>query len=115
MTAAAVRALGGGMLGRLAPQRDEEANAIRAAGRDLDYIYNGDELVTGDAIFVATGISGGSLLSRPRESEGTVLAESLLISNAQVQHVSHTTFGSIPQTPSAAPTRGDGPIPYCLG
>lgn len=115
MTAAAVRGLGGGMLGRLAPQRDDEADAIHAAGRDLDYIYNCDELVSGDAIFVATGISGGSLLGRPRESEGTVLAESLLISSAQVQHISHTTFGSIPRTSSADLTVGDGPSQYCLG
>ncbi|TDD37366.1 class II fructose-bisphosphatase [Saccharopolyspora elongata] len=97
MTAAAVRGLGGGMLGRLAPQRDAEADAIRAAGMDLDRIYSCDELVSGDAFFVATGISGGSLLSQPRESDGTVLAESLLISSGQVRHISHTTFGSLPR------------------
>lgn len=97
MTAAAVRGLGGGMLGRLAPQRDAEADAIRAAGMDRDRIYNCDELVSGDAFFAATGISGGSLLSRPRESEGTVFAESILISSGQVQHIYHTTFGSLPR------------------
>ncbi|MFC7345076.1 class II fructose-bisphosphatase [Saccharopolyspora griseoalba] len=97
MTAAAVRGLGGDMLGRLAPQRDEEADAIRAAGMDLDRIYTCDELVGGDALFAATGVSGGSLLSRPRESKGSVLAESLLISNGEVRRVSHTTFGSIPR------------------
>jgi fructose-1,6-bisphosphatase II len=97
MTAAAVRGLGGDMLGRLAPQRDEEADAIRAAGMDLDRIYTCDELVGGAALFAATGVTGGSLLSRPQESEGTVLAESLLISAGEVRRVSHTTFGSIPQ------------------
>lgn len=99
MTAAAVRGLGGGMLGRLAPQRDEEADAIHEAGMDRNRIYNCDELVSGDALFAATGISGGSLLSRPRESEGTIHAESLLISNGQVRHISHTTFGSIAGCP----------------
>ncbi|MGW3472842.1 class II fructose-bisphosphatase [Saccharopolyspora sp. NPDC000995] len=98
MTAAAVRALGGGMLGRLAPQRNEEADAIRAAGMDLDRIYNCDELVSGDAFFVATGISGGSLLGRSRVCDGTTLAESLLISRGQVRHIFHTTFDSIPRT-----------------
>ena len=92
MTAAAVRALGGGMLGRLAPQRDEEADAIRAAGMDLDRIYDCHELVSGDALFVATGISGGSLLARPHQSDGTTLAESLLISRGQVRRILHTTF-----------------------
>ncbi|WP_243795128.1 class II fructose-bisphosphatase [Saccharopolyspora gloriosae] len=95
MTAAAVRALGGDMLGRLAPQREEEADAIRAAGMDVDRIYVRDELVGGDALFAATGVTGGALLSEPRESGGTVLAESLLVSRGEVRRVSHTTFGSM--------------------
>ena len=92
MTAAAVRALGGGMLGRLAPQRDEEAAAIRAAGIDVDRVLGRDDLVRGEAIFVATGISGGSLLSRPRRSDATTLSESLLVSDGQVQRIVHTTL-----------------------
>lgn len=92
MTAAAVRALGGGMLGRLAPQRDEEADNIRAAGMSLDRIYTCDELVTGDAFFVATGVNGGPLLGRPRECDGSKIAESLLISRGQIRHITHTTF-----------------------
>jgi fructose-1,6-bisphosphatase II len=51
----------GGMLGRLAPQRDEEADAIRVAGMSLDHIYDCDELVAGDTFFVATGVNGGPL------------------------------------------------------
>lgn len=101
MTSAAVRALGGGMLGRLAPQREEEAAAIRAAGMEVTRSYHLDELVNGDAFFVATGITGGSLLGRPRETDGMVLAESLLISSGQVRYISHTTFGSIPGMVSA--------------
>ncbi|PXY18838.1 class II fructose-bisphosphatase [Prauserella muralis] len=93
MTAAAVGALGGGMLGRLAPQRPEEAAAIRAAGMSLDRIYDCAELVSGDAFFVATGVSGGTLLGRPRECDGTTTAESLLISRGQIRHITHTTFG----------------------
>ncbi|WP_326837343.1 fructose-bisphosphatase class II family protein [Amycolatopsis rhabdoformis] len=92
LTAAAVRALGGGMLGRLAPQRDEEAAAIRAAGLSLDRVYDRDELVSGEAFFVATGVNGGPLLGRPRRSNGVTVAESLLISRGQVRHITHTTF-----------------------
>lgn len=92
MTAAAVRALGGGMLGRLAPQRDEEADNIHAAGMSLDRVYTCDELVTGDAFFVASGVSGGSLLGRPRHCDGMTIAESLVISKGQVRHITHTTF-----------------------
>lgn len=97
MTAAAVRALGGGMLGRLAPQRDNEAEALRAAGMSLERIYDCDELVGGDALFAATGISGGSLLGRPREYHGNTTAESLLISGGQVRYIFHTSFDSLPR------------------
>lgn len=92
MTAAAVRALGGGMLARLAPQRDEEADAIRAAGMSLDRVYDRDELVAGEAFFVATGVNGGALLGRPRIGDGTTITESLLISRGQIRHITHTTF-----------------------
>ncbi|GAA1234213.1 hypothetical protein GCM10009676_17250 [Prauserella halophila] len=92
MTAAAVGALGGGMLGRLAPQRDEEADAIRVAGMSLDRIYSCDELVAGDAFFVATGVSGGNLLGRPQARDGAATAESLLISRNQIRRIAHTTF-----------------------
>ncbi|WP_020661078.1 class II fructose-bisphosphatase [Amycolatopsis benzoatilytica] len=92
MTAAAVRALGGGMLGRLAPQRDEEADAIRAAGMSLDRVYECDELAAGDAFFVATGVTGGSLLDRPRNCDGKTTCESLLISRGEIRYLTHTTF-----------------------
>ncbi|MFE5570767.1 fructose-bisphosphatase class II family protein [Amycolatopsis japonica] len=93
MTAAAVRALGGGMLGRLVPQREEEAAAIRAAGMSVERVYERDELVAGDAFFVATGVSGGPLVGRPRKGGGGTVVESLLISRGQVRHVTHTIFG----------------------
>lgn len=92
LTAAAVRALGGGMLGRLAPQRTEEADAIRAAGMSLDRVYECSELVAGDAFFVATGVNGGPLVGRPCKGAGTTVTESLVISRGQVRHVTHTTF-----------------------
>ena len=96
MTAAAVRALGGGMVGRLAPKTDDEAAAIRHAGMSADRIYDRDELVGGDALFAATGISGGSLLAAVRRAEGTTLAESLLITDGQIRHIRHTTFEPVP-------------------
>lgn len=96
MTAAAVRALGGGMQGRLAPKTDDEADAIRNAGMSVDRVYERDELVGGAALFAATGISGGSLLAAPRHVDGTTLAESLLITDRQVRYVRHTTFEPIP-------------------
>jgi fructose-1,6-bisphosphatase II len=84
------------MLGRLAPKTDDEAAAIRNAGMSVERIYERDELVAGDALFAATGISGGSLLAAPRRVDGTTLAESLLITDGQVRHIRHTTTEPIP-------------------
>jgi fructose-1,6-bisphosphatase II len=96
MTAAAVRALGGGMLGRLAPKTSEEADAIRGAGMSVDRIYERDELVGGGALFAASGISGGPLLAAPRRVDGTTVAESLLVTDGQVRFIRHLTFEPIP-------------------
>jgi fructose-1,6-bisphosphatase II len=68
MTACAARALGGGMQARLAPQSDAEAHALLDAGLVSDRIYDLEDLVDGSAFFVATGVTGGSLLARPGES-----------------------------------------------
>lgn len=53
LTACAARALGGCMQGRLAPQQEDEARAVAAAGLDLDRIYQLDDLIGGDCFFVA--------------------------------------------------------------
>lgn len=58
-----VRALGGGMLGRLAPQSDEEREAVESAGLDMQRIMTCDELISSEKIFfAATGITDGQLL-----------------------------------------------------
>jgi fructose-1,6-bisphosphatase II len=63
---------------------------------DVDRIYDRDELVAGDALFAASGVSGGSLLAAPRRVGGTTLVESLLITDGQARHIRHTTFAPIP-------------------
>lgn len=63
ITAAALKAMGGDMQGRLAPRSDEERQATLDAGYDLDKVLTIDDLVSGDnAFFAATGITGGNLL-----------------------------------------------------
>jgi fructose-1,6-bisphosphatase/sedoheptulose 1,7-bisphosphatase-like protein len=48
----AVKVLGGAMLGRLAPQSDEERQAIERAGLDTRRVLVGDELITSNKIFL---------------------------------------------------------------
>ncbi|MCA9972404.1 MAG: fructose-bisphosphatase class II family protein [Anaerolineales bacterium] len=63
ITACAVKAMGGAMLARLAPQSHEERAAVRQAGLDTEAILTSDELVRSDEIFfAATGITSSVLL-----------------------------------------------------
>lgn len=80
VTACAVKALRGGMLGRLAPQDDRERGAIRIAGRNVERILTCDELVVSDEIFFATtGITDGTLLSGVRYHGNKAETESLVL------------------------------------
>ncbi len=64
VAACAVRALGGAMLARLAPQSNVEREAIRAEGVEVDRILTGSQLVADNQVFfVATGITDGPLLN----------------------------------------------------
>lgn len=64
LSACAVKALGGAMLARLAPQSERELNAIRDASLDMTRIMADADLVAGDCVFfAATGITDGPLLS----------------------------------------------------
>jgi len=79
MIACAVEALGGFMQARLAPQRPDEAEALARQGLSTERIYELEELVRGEGLFVATGVTGGRLLRRPWPDAGQVFTESLLI------------------------------------
>jgi fructose-1,6-bisphosphatase II len=81
LAACAVKAMGGGMLGRLAPQSAAELAEIEAAGLEPSRIMTVDEIVRASEVtFVATGITGGQLLRPIRfhgdwaESDSLVLA-----------------------------------------
>jgi fructose-1,6-bisphosphatase II len=87
MTACAARALRAGMQARLAPQSDGEARGLAEAGLDAERVYGLEDLVAGRALFVATGVTGGSLLARPRAIDGAVVTESLTVSEHGVRFV----------------------------
>jgi fructose-1,6-bisphosphatase II len=63
MAACAIKAAGGAMLGRLAPQDAEEKARLLAAAPEFQRIRTVDELVPGKiAFFAATGITDSPLL-----------------------------------------------------
>ncbi len=80
IAACAVRALGGAMLGRLAPQKPGEREAVRAAGLDLDRVLTERDLVQSDDVaFAATGITDGMLLQGVRYTAEGATTDSLVI------------------------------------
>jgi len=63
ISAAAMQCLGGDFQGRLKFRNDEErARATRMGIKDLDKKFTIDELASGSVMFVATGVTDGSLL-----------------------------------------------------
>jgi fructose-1,6-bisphosphatase II len=81
ISAAAIKCLGGQMLGRLWPRDDEERQAALDAGYDLDRVLEVDDLVGGnDAFFAASGVTDGDLLQGVRyHGAGYATTESLVM------------------------------------
>ncbi len=67
ISAAAIKCIGGRLLGRLWPRSEQEGAAATDAGYDLAKILTQDDLVTGDdAFFSATGVTDGDVLQGVR-------------------------------------------------
>ena len=80
ITAAALKAMGGAIQGRLWPRNDEERKAAIDAGYDLDEVLDTDRLVAGDnAFFAATGITDGELLKGVHYDSGGASTQSLVM------------------------------------
>ncbi|MGO9961261.1 MAG: class II fructose-bisphosphatase [Solirubrobacteraceae bacterium] len=81
ISAAAIKCIGGQLVGRLWPRDDEERDAALAAGYDLDKILTCNDLVSGeDAFFSATGVTDGDVLQGVRyRSGGGASTESLVM------------------------------------
>jgi fructose-1,6-bisphosphatase II len=81
ISAAAIKCIGGQLLGRLWPRTDEERAAAVQAGYDLDKILTCDDLVAGeDAFFSATGVTDGDVLQGVRyQGAGGATTESLVM------------------------------------
>ena len=100
MAACAVKVLGGGMQTRLAPQKEEEANAVAEAGISTDEILGVEDLIRGPAIFAACGITGGTLLGAPRRTAaGWISTQSLIVRPGSYRRIVESTPG--PDTDSA--------------
>jgi len=81
LSAAAIKCMGGQMLGRLWPRDDDERGRAQDAGYDLTEVLDVDRLVTGkDVFFAATGVTDGDLLQGVRYQDGAeATTESLVM------------------------------------
>jgi fructose-1,6-bisphosphatase II len=81
LSAAAIKCLGGQLLGRLWPRDDDERQAAITAGYDLERVLDVNDLVGGeDVFFAATGVTDGDLLDGVRYlGDGHATTESLVM------------------------------------
>lgn len=81
ISAAAIKCLGGGLVGKLWPRDDAERDAAIAEGYDLNRQLNQDELVKGDdCFFAATGVTDGDVLQGVRyQGARSATTESLVM------------------------------------
>ena len=80
VTAAAMRALGGVIQGKLHPRSDQEKVRATQAGLDLSRVLTTNDLVSSDDVFFsATGITDGELLKGVRYTEFGAVSHSLVV------------------------------------
>lgn len=80
LAAAAMRCLGGAILGRFRPRDDADAERARSMGIDLDKVYRTEDLASGEnLIFAATGITDGELFKGVQYFGGGARTHSLVM------------------------------------
>ena len=80
LAAAALKCMGGQIMGRLLFRNDDERGRATKAGiTDFDRVYTRDDMVTSDVIFAATGVTDGSLVPGIKREAGYVTAETILM------------------------------------
>ncbi|MES2667391.1 MAG: class II fructose-bisphosphatase [Pseudomonadota bacterium] len=80
LAAAALKCMGGQFFGKLLFRNDDErARAKKAGITNFDRVYTRDDLVRGDVIFAATGVTSGSLLSGIKRELGWITTETILM------------------------------------
>ncbi len=92
LAAAALRVIGGQMMGRLIFKSDDGQieRAKKMGITDLSRKYTAEEMAIGDVIFAAAGVTDGYMLQGVKKQNGKVFVSSLLMDSAS-QKVTKTT------------------------
>ena len=94
LAAAALKCMGGQFFGKLLFRNDDERGRAKKAGiTNFDRVYTRDDLVRGDVIFAATGVTSGSLLAGIKREPGWLTLETLLMRSktGSVRRVTYRT------------------------
>jgi fructose-1,6-bisphosphatase II len=80
LSAAALKCVGGTLLGKLWPRNDEERQELVSAGYDLDRVLTTDDLIAGENVFfAATGVTTGALLRGVRYEKRGAVTDSIIM------------------------------------
>ena len=80
LAAAALRCLGGKIIGQLIIKTDDEKERASKSGiKDYDKIYTTNELASGDVMFAATGVTDGTLLKGVRIFDNIAKTHSIIM------------------------------------
>ncbi len=80
LAAAALRCVGGDMQGRLKPRNDGEVERAKKMGiQDINRKFSIDELVAGDVMFAATGVTDGDYLQGVHFFPGGATTQSVVM------------------------------------
>jgi fructose-1,6-bisphosphatase II / sedoheptulose-1,7-bisphosphatase len=83
LAAAALRCVGGQMQGRLVFRNDDERKRAAKWGiKDLNRKYNLHDLISGDVVFSATGVTDGSMLRGVHRQGNFITTESVVMRSA---------------------------------
>jgi fructose-1,6-bisphosphatase II len=80
LSAAAIKSMGGHLIGRLWPRDEDERSRATKAGYNLDEVLDVNRLVSGeDVFFAATGVTDGDLLQGVRYRAGAAATTESLV------------------------------------
>lgn len=80
LAASALRSIGGQMQGRLTPLHESHYERAAKVGiEDLSKVYSIDDMVKGDVIFAATGVTTGQMLDGVRRDGDMIETETLIM------------------------------------
>ena len=94
LAASALKCMGGGFQGQLVYNNEEERERTKKVGlKDLDKIWTRDELVSGEVVFIATGITSGNLLEGVKKETTSYSTQTLILTLNGKMEIKKIHFG----------------------